>query len=71
MHRKVQKMEDGLILYGVDDDLGDKFIWQKQHQAHLGHQGEGEEIEKRQGLEIERRRGLKLKATRVEVGDEG
>jgi hypothetical protein len=23
---KVQKMEDGLILDGVDDDLGDKFI---------------------------------------------
>jgi hypothetical protein len=55
----------------VDDDLGDKFIWQQLHQAHYGHQGEGEEIEKRQGLEIERRRGLKLKATRVEVGNEG
>jgi hypothetical protein len=40
-------MEDGLILDGVDGDLGDKFIWQQQqHQAHLGHQGEGEEIEK-------------------------
>jgi hypothetical protein len=64
-------MEDKLILDGVDDDLGDKFIWQQQHQAHRGHQGEGEEIENRQGLEIERCRGLKLKATRVEVGDEG
>ena len=64
-------MEDRLILDGVDDDLGDKIIWQQLHQAHRGHQGEGEEIEKRRGLEIERRRGLKLKATRVEVGDEG
>jgi hypothetical protein len=36
-----------------------------------GFKEKGEEIEKRQGLEIERRRGLKLKATRVEVGDEG
>jgi hypothetical protein len=25
----------------VDDDLGEKFIWQQQHQAHCGHQGEG------------------------------
>jgi hypothetical protein len=24
---KIYKMEDGLILDGVDDDLGDKFIW--------------------------------------------
>jgi hypothetical protein len=65
-------MEDELILDGVDDDLGDKFIWQQQHhQAHLEHQGEREEIETRWGLEIERRQGLKLKATRVEVGDEG
>jgi hypothetical protein len=64
-------MEDGLILDGVDDDLSDKFIWQQQHQAHCGHQGEEEEIEKRRGLEIERRRGLKFKATRVEIGDEG
>jgi hypothetical protein len=64
-------MEDGLILDGVDDDLGDKFIWQQQHQAHRGNQGEGEEIDKRWGLEIERRGGLKLKVTRVEVGDEG
>jgi hypothetical protein len=48
-------MEDGLILDGVDDDMGEKFIWQQQNQAHRGHQGEGEEIEKRQGLEIERR----------------
>jgi hypothetical protein len=31
---KVQKMENGLILDGVDDDLGDKFIWQQLHQAH-------------------------------------
>jgi hypothetical protein len=37
-------MENGLILDGVDDDLGEKFIWQQQHQAHCGHQGEGEEI---------------------------
>jgi hypothetical protein len=66
---KVQKMEDRLILDGVDDDLGDKFIWQQLHQAHRGHQGEGEEIEKRRDLEIERRRGLKL-ATRDEVGNE-
>jgi hypothetical protein len=64
-------MEDGLILDGVDDDLGDKIIWQQLHQAHRDHQGEGEEIEKRPGLEIERRRGLKLKAMWVEVGDEG
>jgi hypothetical protein len=48
-------MEDGLILDGVDDDLGDKFIWQQLHQAHRGLQGEGEEIEKLWGLEIERR----------------
>jgi hypothetical protein len=68
---KVQKMEDELILDGMDDDLGDKFIWQQLHEAYCGHQGEEEEIEKRRGLEIERRRGLKLKATRVEVGDEG
>jgi hypothetical protein len=53
----------------VDDDLGEKFIWQQQHQAHRGHhQGEGEEIAQRQGLEIERRRGLKLAAMRDEVG---
>jgi predicted metal-dependent hydrolase len=65
----VQKMENGLILDRVDDDLSEKFIWQQQHQAHHGHQGEGEEIAQRQGLEIERRRGLKLAATRVEVGD--
>jgi hypothetical protein len=47
-------MEDVLILDGVNDDLGDKFIWQQLHQAHRGHQGDGEEIEKRWGLEIER-----------------
>jgi hypothetical protein len=67
------RMEDGLILTGLDDDLGDKFIWQQklqQHQAHLGHQGEGEEIEKQRGMEIERRQGLKLKVTRDEVGNE-
>jgi hypothetical protein len=73
MHRKVpqillrrfRKMENSQILDGVDDDLGEKFIWQQQqHQAHRGHQGEGEEIAQR--------RGLKLAATRVEVGgDEG
>jgi hypothetical protein len=40
---KVQKMEDKLILDGVDD-LDDKFIWHQLHQAHRGHQGEGEEI---------------------------
>jgi hypothetical protein len=35
-------MENGHILDGVDDDLGEKFIWQQQqHQAHRGsHQGE-------------------------------
>jgi hypothetical protein len=33
-------MENSHILDGVDDDLGEKFIWQK-HQAHCGgHQGE-------------------------------
>jgi hypothetical protein len=49
---KVQKMNDGLILDGVDDDLGDKIIWQQLHIAHHGHQGEGQEIEKRRDLEI-------------------
>jgi hypothetical protein len=34
---KVQKMEKGLILERVDDDLGEKFIWKQQHQAHRGH----------------------------------
>jgi hypothetical protein len=63
-------MENVVILDGLDDGLGKKFIWQQQHQAHYGHQGEGEEIAQRRGLEFERRRGLKL-ATRVEVGDEG
>jgi hypothetical protein len=30
------------MLDGVDDDLGEKFISQQQHQAHCsGHQGEG------------------------------
>jgi hypothetical protein len=68
---KVQKMENGLILYGVDDDLGEKFIWQQQDQAHRGHhQGEGEKIAHRRGLEIEMRRGLKLAATSDEVGKE-
>jgi hypothetical protein len=38
-------MNDGLILDGVDDDLGDR-------KAHHDHQGEGEEIEKRRDLEI-------------------
>jgi hypothetical protein len=28
---KVQKMENELILDGVDGDLGEKFIWQQQH----------------------------------------
>jgi hypothetical protein len=66
---KVQKMENGHILDGVDDDLGEKFIsQQQQHQAHRGHQGEGEEIAQRQGLEFEWRRGLKLASTRNEVG---
>jgi hypothetical protein len=48
-------MEKGLILDGVDDDLGEKFIWQQKHQAqHYGyHQGEGEEIAQRRGLEFE------------------
>jgi hypothetical protein len=52
----------------VDDDLGEKFIWQQQQQAHRGHhQGEGEEIAQRHSLEFEWRRGLKLAATRDEV----
>jgi hypothetical protein len=35
-------MENSHILDGVDDDLGEKFIWQQQHEAHRGgHQGEG------------------------------
>jgi hypothetical protein len=46
-------MENDHILDGVDDDLGEKFIWQQQHQAHHGHQGEGEEIAQRRGLEFE------------------
>jgi hypothetical protein len=54
----------------VDDDLGEKFIWQQKHQAHRGHQGEGEEIAHRRGLEFEWRRGLKLAVTRDEVGKE-
>jgi hypothetical protein len=34
-------MENDHILDGVDDDLGEKFIWQQQHQAHCDdHQGE-------------------------------
>jgi hypothetical protein len=38
-------MENGLILDGVDDDRGEKFIWQQQHKAHRGHhQEEGEDI---------------------------
>jgi hypothetical protein len=45
-------MENGHILDGVDDDLGEKFIWQQQHQAHRGHQEEGEEIALRRGLEF-------------------
>jgi hypothetical protein len=61
-------MENGQILDGVDDDLGEKFIWQQQHQAHCGHhQGEVEEIAQRRGLEFEWRRGLKLAARRDEV----
>jgi hypothetical protein len=40
-------MENSHILDVVDDDLGEKFIWQQQHQAHWGHQGEGEEIAQR------------------------
>jgi hypothetical protein len=56
----------------VDDYIGEKFIWQQQHQAQYRghHQGEGEEMAKRWGLKIERRRGLKLAATRDEVGKE-
>jgi hypothetical protein len=55
----------------VDDDLGEKFIWQQQHQAYRGHhQKEGEEIAHRWGLEFEWRQGLKLAATRDEVGKE-
>jgi hypothetical protein len=38
---KVQKMEDRLILDGVNDDMGNKIIWQQLHQEHHGHQGEG------------------------------
>jgi hypothetical protein len=61
-------MENGFILDGLDDDLGEKFIWQQQHQTHRGHhQGEGEEIAQRQGLEFEWRQGLKLAAMRDEV----
>jgi hypothetical protein len=64
-------MENGLILDGVDVDLGEKFIWKQQHQAHRGHhQGEGEEKAQQRGLEIERRRGLKLVAMRDEVRKE-
>jgi hypothetical protein len=64
-------MENGLILNGVDDDLGEKFIWQQQHQAHREHhQGEEEEIAQRWGLEFEWRRGFKLATTRDEVGKE-
>jgi hypothetical protein len=39
-------MESWLILDGLDDDLGEKFIWQQQHQAHCHghHQGEREKI---------------------------
>jgi hypothetical protein len=60
-------MENELILDGVGEDLGDKFIWKQQHQAHCGHhQGEGEEIAQRWGLEFEWRRGLKLAVTRDE-----
>jgi hypothetical protein len=34
-------MENSHILDGVDDDIGEKFIWQQQHQAHRSdHQGE-------------------------------
>jgi hypothetical protein len=61
-------MENGHILDGVDDDLGEKSIWQQQHQAHCGHQEEGEKIAQRRGSEFEWRRGLKLAATRDEVG---
>jgi hypothetical protein len=39
---KVQKIEDWLILDGVDYDLGDNFIWQHLHQAHHCHHGGGE-----------------------------
>jgi hypothetical protein len=39
-------MKNGHILDGVDDDLGEKFIWQQQHRAHRRHQGEVEVIEK-------------------------
>jgi hypothetical protein len=46
-------MENDHILDGVDDDLGENFIWQQQHQAHRVHQGEGEEIAQRWGLEFE------------------
>jgi hypothetical protein len=37
-------MENSHVLDVVDDELGEKFICQQQHQAHRGHQGEGEEI---------------------------
>jgi hypothetical protein len=63
-------MENDHILDGVDDDLGEKFIWQQQYQEHCGHQGGGEETAQRRGLEFEWRRGLKLAVTRDEVGKE-
>jgi hypothetical protein len=54
-------MENSHILDGVDDDLGDKFIWQQQHQAHRGgHQGDG-------GKSTATGFGV-LMVTRVEVG---
>jgi hypothetical protein len=47
-------MKNDHILDGVDDDLGEKFIWQQQHQAHCsGHQEEWEEIAQRRGSEFE------------------
>jgi hypothetical protein len=68
MHRKLPQI---LLRRFRKWKTGSSLMEWMMHQAHCGHQGEGEEIEKRRGLEFERRRALKLKAMRVEVGDEG
>jgi hypothetical protein len=46
-------MENRHIPDGVNDVIGEKFIWQQQHQARRCHQGDGEEIAQRRGLEFE------------------
>jgi hypothetical protein len=39
--QRFRKWKTATSLDGVDDDLGEKFIWQQKHQAHHGgHQGE-------------------------------